>query len=96
MAFVNVCYPYASVLEFPAVGNRNNSTSALAAAGTGGNYWSATQNDATNAYRMNFNSSSVNATNNNTKTNGFSVRCVRQEFTTPKQSGLRRGSDGKP
>ena len=86
IAFVNVCYPYASVLEFPAVGNRNTN-GGLNNAGTNGNYWSATQNsNATNAYNLNFNSSSVNATNNNNKTTGLSVRCVRREFTTPKNN----------
>ena len=76
MPDVNVCY------EFPAVGYRNNTNGALAGAGTNGYYWSATQNNATNAYRLNFNSSSVNTSGNDNKTNGFSVRCVRREFTT--------------
>ena len=71
-------------MEFPAVGYRNNTDGALNNPGTNGNYWSSTQNDSSNAYRMNFNSSSMN-TNNNYKTNGFSVRCVRREFTTLKQ-----------
>ena len=71
------------MLEFPAVGLRNNSNGALNNAGTNGYYWSATQytTNANNAYNLNFNSSSVSVTNNN-KTNGFSVRCVRREFTT--------------
>ena len=51
-------------------------------AGTWGNYWSSVQNSSSNAYNMNLNSSSVNPSNNNDKRNGFSVRCVRREFTT--------------
>ncbi len=71
-----------AVLEFPAVGYRdNNSTGTLNNAGTNGNYWSSTQYNTDNAYRMYFNSSNVNVDNPN-KRNGFSVRCVRQEFTT--------------
>ncbi|MDE6482267.1 MAG: hypothetical protein K2L01_00670 [Rikenellaceae bacterium] len=70
------------MLEFPAVGRRNNSSGALEIAGTNGKYWSSTQNNTSNAYYMNFNSSSVNTNNNANKTYGFSVRCVRQEFTT--------------
>ncbi|MDE6482268.1 MAG: hypothetical protein K2L01_00675 [Rikenellaceae bacterium] len=67
--------------KFPAVGNRNNSDGSLNNAGTWGNYWSSTQYNSDNAYNMYFNSSSVNTDWNN-KTNGRSVRCVRQEFTT--------------
>ena len=81
--FVNVCFKVPVVLEFPAVGDRNNSSGALENAGTNGFYWSSTQNSSTNAYDMNFNSGNVN-TNNNDKRNGFSVRCVRREFTTLK------------
>ncbi|MDE6482266.1 MAG: hypothetical protein K2L01_00665 [Rikenellaceae bacterium] len=69
-------------MEFPAVGRRNYSDGALGNAGTNGHYWSSTQNDSTNAYYMNFNSSNVNTNNANYKTSGYSVRCVRQEFTT--------------
>ena len=70
-------------MEFPAVGLRdNNSTGTLNNNGTNGYYWSSVQYDSNNAYNMNFNSSSVNPNNWNNKKNGFSVRCVRQEFTT--------------
>ena len=68
-------------MEFPAVGDRNNdSAGTLNNAGTWGYYWSSTQYNSDNAYNMNFNSSSVNTDWNNRR-NGFSVRCVRQEFT---------------
>ena len=70
------------MLEFPAVGDLYYSTGALIEAGTRGRYWSATQyTNATNAYYLFFSSSRVNV-ENYTKTYGYSVRCVRQEFTT--------------
>ena len=59
----------------PAAGNRNNSNGALNNRGTNGYYWSSRENSATNAYYMNFNSSSTNMNNTN-RWNGFSVRCV--------------------
>ena len=70
-------------MEFPAVGNLNTAGS-LNNAGTNGYYWSSVQStsNTNNAYNMNFNSSSVNPSNSNNKRNGFSVRCVRREFTT--------------
>ena len=81
LPFVNVCSHYFCYTEFPAVGYRNNDASGtLNNTGTQGYYWSSVQNNTNEAYRMNFNSSSVGV-NNNYKTNGFSVRCVRQEFT---------------
>ena len=43
--------------------------------GTNGNYWSSTLSTATNAHRLNFNSTNMNVNTNN-KGNGFSVRCV--------------------
>ena len=95
--FVNACSSSFFRTEFPAVGNRNtDGTLNSGNAGTNGFYWSSVQYNTNNAYDMNFNSSSVNPSNTNDKRNGFSVRCVRREFTTLKQSGLRRGSGGKP
>lgn len=46
-------------------------------AGNNGNYWSSTPNsNSSNAYNLNFNStSSINPSNNNNRYNGFSVRC---------------------
>ena len=82
-AFVNVCSLTVAVLEFPAVGYRNNDASGtLNNAGTNGNYWSSVQNNTDNAYRLNFNSSSMDTSNGN-KTNGRSVRCVRQRIYNP-------------
>ena len=68
-------------MEFPAVGNLNTAGS-LNNAGTNGYYWSSAQSSSDNAHNMNFNSISVGMNSNNNKRNGFSVRCVRQEFTT--------------
>ena len=59
---------------FPASG-RYNGTS-LENRGTNGNYWSASFNDSTNAYNLNFNSSNVNPQNNNNRYRGLTVRPV--------------------
>ncbi|MDE6182981.1 MAG: hypothetical protein K2F53_00975 [Rikenellaceae bacterium] len=67
-------------MEFPAVGNRNTSGTLNSNVGANGNYWSSVAYDSNNAYNLYFNSSNLNVNNNN-KQNGFSVRCVRQEFT---------------
>ena len=55
------------VISIPIYIGRNN-----------GNWWSATENNANNAWNrnMNYNNSNVNRNNNN-KENGFSVRCLR-------------------
>jgi len=63
------------LLTLPAAGYRNNSNGTLNNVGTNGNYWSSTQNNASNAYNLNFNSGNTNLNNNN-KTNGFTVRPV--------------------
>jgi uncharacterized protein (TIGR02145 family) len=57
-------------------GNRNNTTGVLNNPGSNGNYWSSSP-DSTNAYNLNFNSTSVNPANDNNRANGFSVRCVK-------------------
>ena len=44
--------------------------------GSNGNYWSSTQNSATNAHNLNFNSTNVNPANNNNKNNARAVRCI--------------------
>ena len=63
-------------LFLPAAGNRNNDGT-MNNVGSNGNYWSSTPNDSNNAYNLNFNSGNVNATNNNNRNNGRSVRCVK-------------------
>jgi uncharacterized protein (TIGR02145 family) len=61
----------------PAPGIRSNSTGALSGQGGNGNYWSSVQSDATNGYRIYFNSTNSNAGSNNHKAYGYSVRCVK-------------------
>ena len=59
---------------FPAAGYFDGTT--LYRRGTDGYYWSSGYYSATNAYNLNFNSSTVNPQNNNNRRNGFSVRAV--------------------
>ena len=59
---------------FPASGNYNGTT--LNNRGTNGRYWSSTYNSETNARNLNFNSETVNPTNNNNRRNGYTVRAV--------------------
>ncbi len=81
--FANVCSINLAMLEFPAVGHRNiDASGTLYNAGTNGYYWSSVQSSTGSAHNMDFHSGSMNMNINN-KLNGFSVRCVRQEFTTP-------------
>ena len=64
------------LLRCVAAGYLNNTTGVLNNRGSNGNYWSSTQNNATNGRNLNFNSGNSNMNNNN-KANGFSVRCLR-------------------
>ena len=59
----------------PAAGNVNGSS--LNNRGSNGNYLSRSRNSATNAYRLNFNSSTTPTVTTNNRFNGFSVRAVR-------------------
>jgi hypothetical protein len=59
----------------PAAGSRNTS-GAVFNQGTSGNYWSASPYSS-NAYPLNFYSSSVNPANSDSRSYGFAVRCVR-------------------
>jgi hypothetical protein len=58
-------------------GGNGNSDGNFNNAGNNGNWWSATENDANNAWNrnMNYNNENVNRNNNN-KTNLYSVRCA--------------------
>jgi len=58
-------------------GNRNNNNGTFNNVGNNGNWWSSTQDDATNAWNRNMNYDNGNVNRNNNKKNGFSVRCVR-------------------
>jgi hypothetical protein len=68
------------VLTFTALpgGYRNNNNGNFNNLGNNSNFWSATENNATNAWnrKLNYNNSNVNRNNNN-KSYGFSVRCLR-------------------
>jgi uncharacterized protein (TIGR02145 family) len=58
-------------------GNRNN-TGSFNNRGSNANFWSSSQNSASNVWNRNLNSSNVTVNrNNNNKTNGFSVRCLK-------------------
>ena len=68
--------PEVALAVFPA-GYRNNNGN-YNNMGNNGYFWSSTETNSNNAWRrnLNYNNSEVNRNNNN-KTNGYSVRCVR-------------------
>ena len=59
-------------------GYRNNNNGNFNNMGNNANFWSASENNTTNAWRrkLNYNNATVNRNNNN-KRNGFSVRLVK-------------------
>ncbi|MBQ9018266.1 hypothetical protein IJ117_00690 [Candidatus Saccharibacteria bacterium] len=61
--------------QFKAVTGGNYNNGSLNNTGNG-NWWSATANNATNRYNLNYNGSQFNSNNNN-RYNGNFVRCVR-------------------
>jgi uncharacterized protein (TIGR02145 family) len=65
----------AITLFLPAAGYRYNSFGTLYFAGTNGDYWSASESSNSNAYSLYFNSNSTDK-GNNSRSLGFSVRCV--------------------
>ena len=62
-------------LTFPAAGYRYFTNGTLYYRGDNGFYWSSTQNSATNAYYLYFNSTSVDVYSSS-RTVGFSIRCI--------------------
>jgi hypothetical protein len=62
-------------------GGNGNSNGNFNNVGNNGNWWSATENNASNAYNrnMNYNNANVNS-NNNDKSYFYSVRCVQDCF----------------
>ena len=59
----------------PSAGNRNRINGLLNNQGTNGNYWSSSVSGTIARY-LYFNSTAAN-TNNDTRANGFSVRCLK-------------------
>ena len=65
------------VIYFCLLGGNNNGGS-WNNLGSNGNFWSSSQNDASNAWKRNLNLTNAQVNrNNNDKTNGFSVRCLK-------------------
>jgi len=67
----------------------NGNGSSFNNVGNNGNWWSSTENNATNAWNrnMNYNNSDVNRNNNN-KTNLYSVRCVQDCYGGSRGRGV--------
>ena len=59
---------------FPA-GNQNSGS--FNNLGSNANFWTATENSSSNAYNRNFNTGASMNSNNNNKSNGYSVRLVK-------------------
>ena len=70
-------YKIGSALYLPAAGYRSYSAGALQIVGTTGFYWSSTPDD-TDAYNLEFSSSTVVQQSYSDRADGLSVRCVRQ------------------
>ncbi len=70
-------------------GNRNNNNGNFNNLGNNGNWWSASESGAENAWNRNLNNNNADINrNNNNKRNGFSVRCLRDlTGTGPRASG---------
>ncbi len=65
-----------ATIYLPAAGYRGPSNGALSYRGSGGCYWSSTQVSNTGGYHLYFYSSSVDPQLYNSKSNGYSIRCV--------------------
>ena len=68
-----------SVITITFAGNRNWNTGYYNNQGANGNYWSSSPSSS-NAFNLNFNSSTLNPSNTNNRANGFSVRCLKQLY----------------
>jgi len=65
-------------LMFSALPGGNGNSGSFNNVGNNGNWWSSTENNASNAYNRNINNSNANVNrNNNDKTNLYSVRCAK-------------------
>jgi uncharacterized protein (TIGR02145 family) len=63
------------LLTLPAAGYRSSTSGALDARGSSGFYWSSAE-VGSNGYYISFNSSTVHPVNHQTRTLGFSLRCI--------------------
>jgi uncharacterized protein (TIGR02145 family) len=61
---------------FPLAGYRNYADGVFNNQSSNGYYWTASPNGSY-GYNLNLNSSQVNPVNNNNRSNGFSVRCLK-------------------
>ena len=65
-------------------GGNGNSSGSFNNVGNNGNWWSATENNASNAYNRNMNYSNATVSrNNNNKSNLYSIRCVQDCMGKP-------------
>ena len=64
--------------SLPFSGNYRHYSGVVNNVGSEGDFWSSSSNSERNAYNLNFNSNNLNPQNNNSKGNGFTVRCVAQ------------------
>ncbi|MCD4697295.1 MAG: fibrobacter succinogenes major paralogous domain-containing protein [Bacteroidales bacterium] len=74
----NLCTTNKWLLISALPGGYRNNNGTFNNLGNNGYWWSSAENSSTNAWKrnMNYNNGNVNRNNNN-KTNGFSVRCLR-------------------
>ena len=76
-------------LHMPFAGYRYQSNAVLNGQGSNGYYWSSSPYGSANpngARRLYLDSSNVNTNNNNTRANGFSVRCFKNSYVVPTSS----------
>jgi hypothetical protein len=69
-------------IDFPASGNRNNTTGALNNLGVNGYAWSSSAS-AANGHNLNLTGATVTPANTNNRANGFPVRCVKNLTEMP-------------
>jgi hypothetical protein len=73
---------------YPAAGYRDRGNGGLNNVGSNGYSWSSSPNGSSNGYFLNFNSTSVNPSNNNSRTYGFLARCIAVFITVFYMSGI--------
>ena len=73
--------PWDSDLKLHAAGNLNSSTSGLFSRGSNGYYWSSSQSDSYFSWNLTF-LSSYSHMDDNSKSNGFTLRCIKESSST--------------